>query len=253
MTELTKFFVDREAPDYYYIKKPQTLIELGPVPHPEDLTEIANYCVENKNPLNLFVLGTNYVTYNITKLPHDFYSWPIPFCFTWPQHRVGALEGITLLRIAQQFWNNIASIKTDPDHPEGFIVLNGEIRLYPPGSATPRIVDNPGGPKGIKWFEGGSCRCLVPLTAPTGAKIVSGSLSAPDTLTLEQGKVYEFNNTVPFKYVNDSDSDWIMMHFDLIPVSKAEECEARLLAHPIFGQLHVSYAAGFPVHPTLHL
>lgn len=253
MTELTKFFVDHNAPDYYYIKKSTPAIELGTAPHTEQLADMVAYCEENKNPLNLIVTGTNLLAWNIQGYPTDFYSWPIPYCFTWEAYQAGSVEGVTLYRIAKEFWDSIASIKVDPDHPEGFKVLNADLKLFPAGARTQRQVSNPGGPKSLKWMEGGSCRLLIPLTAPAGAKILSGSINNPSTLEPVVNTVYEFNNTIPFTQINDSTEDFIFLEVDLVPASKATEAETRILESAIFSQLHVTFASGFPVHPTLHL
>jgi len=254
MDDITKFVVDHNAPDYYYIKKPQALIDLGPAPNQENLDEIVNFCTENKNPLNYFVPGYNLVSYNVKGHPTDFYHWPIPYCFTWEAYRSSAVEGITPYRIASEFWNNIASVKTDPLHPEGFTVFSAEIRLFPPGTHTMRYIENPGGPKGSKWMEGGSCRLLIPLSVPTGAVIKSGSIKTPDILELTANQVYEFNNLIPYKYVNDTTpGDFIVLTIDLVPNSNAAEAEARILAHERMSQFHVQVASGFPVHPTIYL
>jgi hypothetical protein len=254
MTEHTKFFVDHNAPDYYYTKKSQVLIDLGQAPHQEHISNIVTYCTENKNPLNYFVPGFNLVSYNIKGHPTDFYHWPIPFCFTWEAYQASAIEGITLYNIAKEFWDNIAAIKTDADHPEGFTVLSADIRCFPPGTHTMRYSENPGGPKSGKWMEGGSCRLMIPLSVPTGAVIQSGSVKNPDVLELTVNQVYEFNNKVPYKYINDTTpGDFIVISIDLVPNSKAAEAETRILAHPTLSQLHVTVASGYPVHNTLYL
>jgi len=115
-------------------------------------------------------------------------------------------------------------------------------------------MENPGGYKSLKWMEGGSCRLLIPLSVPTGAIIQSGSIKTPDILQLTENQVYEFNNMVPYKYINDTTpGDFIVMTIDLVPTAKAAEAETRILAQETLGQLHVSVAAGFPVHTTLYL
>lgn len=253
MTEqLKEFFVDHTAPDYYYIKKSEPFIDLGPAPNQEQLGALIQYCLENKNPLNLAVQGTGELTHGIVH-PHDFYSWPIPMCFTWPEYRAGSVEGVTPYRLADQFWNNVASAKTDPLHPTGFTVFAAEIKLYPAGTSSYRVAENPGGPSSHRWWAGGSCRLMVPLMAGEGCKWTAGSLKAPTILNPVVNTIYEVNNNLPCKYINDSNVDMLFMTIDLCPNEKLVELEERILAHPVLSQLHVKFAAGFPVHPTVHL
>lgn len=252
-TSLTKFSLDASAPEYYYIKKPQSFIDLGTIPDGSQLPDLITFCQENKNPLNLGIPGTADLMFNYTKFPADFYHWPIPFCFCWPEYKDGAMEGVTPLRLADKFWDTIASIKTDPDHPEGFIVLSAEIKLFPAGAYTHRTVGNPGGPGGKLWYSGGSCRLMVPLMSGAGVKWMSGPIDEPTILEPVENHVYEFNNKIPYVFRNDSTQDHLYIQIDLIPAAKKEEAEQRILADTTFGQLHVKFASGFPVHPTINL
>jgi hypothetical protein len=70
-TPLTKLFVDQQAPDHYYVKKPESFIDLGPVPDSSQLSALIDYAVENKNPLNLAMPGTADLMYNIKKFPKE--------------------------------------------------------------------------------------------------------------------------------------------------------------------------------------
>ena len=101
--DLNEFFVDHNAPDYYYVKKSEPLIDLGPAPNQEGLASLIQYCLENKNPLNIAVPGAGELTHGIV-YPYPYYSWPIPMCFTWPEYKAGSVEGVTQYRLADQFW-----------------------------------------------------------------------------------------------------------------------------------------------------
>lgn len=250
--ELNHFFVDPTAPDYYYNSDTDPIIDLGPAPNQEQLAQLVQFCLENKNPLNLAVPGTGELSHGIVH-PYDFYSWPIPMCFNWPDYRVGATEGVTLFRLADQFWANVASAKTDPLHPEGFSVFSAELKLYTAGTSSYRYAENPGGPTSHRWWAGGACYLVVPLIAGEGCQITVGGLKDPAVLNPTPNVVYEVNNLLPCKYINNSDGDMLLAQIYLCPNSKLTELEQRILAHPILSQLHVKFASGFPTHTTVHL
>jgi hypothetical protein len=247
MHKLSSFFVDHSAPPYYYIKKNQTFIDIGIDQHQQELFEIAKFCKENKNPLTLAVPGTEHLSHNI-KIPH-YYSWPLPFCFTWKVYRNYATEGLTLYRLASNFWNNINLEKIDELHPEGFSVSAAEVILLPPGTKTLRVHENPGGHTSHRWWAGGSCRLMIGVAVNEGSIVHMGD----EEQLLELNCIYEVNNNKIGRVSNNGTTDMVYMTIDLVPNGKAEELESRILKHKKLCDLHVKFAAGFPSHTTLHL
>jgi len=241
------FEEDHSADPYYYIKKSRPFIDVGPAQHQDQLAEIVNYATENKNPLNLIVPTWESVTIGIKQIPHTYYSWNLPFCFSWEQYRVGALEGVTLYRIATDFFNGVADMKTDELHPEGFTLFSAELILIPPGERTMRGIVNPGGPRSYRWYRGGSCKLMIPLKVNPGVVVeIGGEFKTPD-----QYQVMEINDQQVYQFNNNGTEDFIYLTVNLVPTSKAEILEQRLLNHTITQALHVVYASGFPVHNTV--
>jgi len=247
MHKLSNFFVDHSAPPYYYIKKSQTFIDIGVDDHQQELFEIAKFCKGNKNPLNLVVPGTGTLTHNV-KVP-EYYSWPLPFCFTWKVYRNYATEGISIYKVASNFWNNIHLSKIDTLYPEGFTVFAAEVILLPPGTKTIRVHENPGGHTSHRWWAGGSCRLMIGIDVNEGSIVQMGD----EEQLLQLNCVYEVNNNKIGRVLNNGSTDIIYMNIDLVPNDKAEELESRILKHKKLSDLHVKFAAGFPVHTTLHL
>ena len=241
------FEEDHSADPYYYIKKPQPFIEIGMASQQDQLAELTAYCIANKNPLNLVAPSWESSTLNIKQIPFTYYGWLLPFFFQKEQYREGALEGVTLYRLATDFFNNIASMKVDALHPEGFTTFSGEIQLIPPGQRNMRGIVNPGGPRSYRWYRGGSCKLMIPLQVNPGVVIEIGGQFVNPT----QYQVTEINDQQVYQFNNNGSEDFIYLTVNLTPTSKAEILEQRLLANPTTQALHVTYASGFPVHTTL--
>lgn len=241
MAEHNTFKLDPlNAIPYYYTKSNDPIIEVGATPAVDAVVE---YALANKNPLNIAVPMMSLVSMKQTTLATSNYHWPMPFCFSWPKYEAGSEEGVTLWRIAKDFWNGVNELKP------GFKVFSASLFLIPPGGRTPRLPDNPGGPGSKRWFAGGSFRVLVPLKLAEGAKFVYG----PETTTPQINTAYEVNNLLIHQVINDSAEDMIYFEIDLVPFDKMEELESRILLDPVLKELHVTNAAGYPAHTTAFL
>lgn len=225
---------------YYYDKSSDPIIEVGSTP---EAPQVVQFAQENKNPLNKAVPMMSLVSMKQTTLDTSVYHWPMPFCFSWGKYEAGAEEGVTLWRIAKEFWTAVEALKP------GFRVFSASLFLVPPGGRTPRLPDNPGGPGSKRWFAGGSCRFLVPLSVGENAKFVYG----PETTTPLDNKAYEVNNLLIHQVVNDSSEDLVYFEIDLVPWDNVEELEQRIMLDPVLKELHVANAAGYPAHTTAFL
>lgn len=236
--------VQSAGPDYYYTKPSTPITVIGSAPNQEQLATLAKFAADNKNPLNFHIPGIREVSLQMTHTETEYYDWPIPFCFSWPQYEQNSEEGITQWRLAKDFWANIETVKP------GFKVFSARLILVPAGSSTERHSVNPMGPRlGAFWFAGGACRLHIPLVTNTSAVFNVGS----DSQHLEANTVYEINNLLINQLVNNGNDDIVVLDIDLVPEQNAEELEARILNNPILSSLHVRQASGLPVHTTVYL
>jgi len=230
---------------YYYQKSSTPIIPMGLSTYQDQLDLLAQHAVDNKNPLNLFLPGQNFRDAAMEYLfPLDeWYRWPIPFCFSWPQYRENSEGGVTLWRIAKDFWSDIEKAKP------GLRVFAAELFLLPAGKNTERVGHNPGGPSTYTWFVGGACRLHIPLITNNDVVFDVG----PESQHLEQYRVYEVNNRMVHQIRNEGTTDHVYLNIDLVPQENTDELEQRLLSHPIVRKLHVTQSAGFPAVTTAFL
>lgn len=230
-------------PDYYYTKPSDPSTMIAPASNTDELAAVAQWAVENKNPLNLSVPGQAELRFGLGQVIEPHYEWPLPFFFSDERYRSHALEGCTPYRLAQNFWATIDTVKPDMS------VFAGELFLLAPGQKTTRRAENPGGPKTSRWMFGGSCRLFVAIKTNEGVSYTIGN----QTLVPEVNTVYEINNLLINQVVNAGTEDAVFLAIDLVPNDKKLELENRLNSNEIMNQLHIVPAAGYPIHTTVHL
>lgn len=238
----TDIQVDGVIP-YYYEKSSTAIQAIGPVTGADQLEAIAGYATSNKNALNLQVPMLSQLTVNHTKMP-KVYHWPLPFFFNNPEYYESySAPGVTAWRNAQTFWANIAGQKP------GMSVFSAALYLIPPGLATDKLPDNPGGPSSLKWFAGGSCRLIVVCQGAESLEFEYGDMKQK----FQQAYAYEVNNRMINQTSNIGEGDAVYLEIDLVPTDKLAELEQRILADTHLKELHVSKCAGYPAHTTVFL